>query len=426
MRSERGAILMLTPDQDFLDRRIAQEANTLAAHGWSVDIFATHGSLHSPAETFSQNVRLLPRPAQPRASLARGFKHLLRDRAPRLHRVADAAQALITDRAAQTADWSIDHLLLSGPYDAVFAHDIPVLPLAIQLKERWSCAVICDLHEIYAEMDTTASAASTRGYWRRIESEFLERADGILCVNDAVEQHVRHLGGPEVPIAVVQNSVPFVEDPRRSDCDIKAIYAIPESRRVLAFAGRLESDTNVEALVAGFGEARLDGWALALLGTGAIQERLSAYVADRALQEHVFLGVRVPQHELVPTLASANAAALPYRAVDRNHEIATPNKLFEYAQARLPIGASKLPMIERIITVNGNGAFVDFSSPATAAATLRRFLETDLPMISGNDLETAARNLSWENEEPALMSVFTSALAGAAGGGPTNARSSGN
>ena len=418
MVSGRRTVLMLTPDQGFLDRRIAQEANTLAAQGWSVDIYATHESLDPPAEMLAENVRMLPRPAQPRASGARRLKHLLRDAAPPLHRAADAIQARFTDRAAQTANWNVDYLIASGPYEAVFAHDIPVLPLAIRLKSAWGCAVICDLHEIYSEMATTASAAATRAYWRRVESEFLPNVDGILCVNAAIERHVRDLGGPQLPIAVVQNSVPFVETPHRADCDIKALYGIAPDRRVLVFAGRLEADTNVEALIAGFGGMRLEGWVLALLGTGTIRERLDKLVSEKRLEDRVHLGLRVPQHDLVPTLASATAGALPYRAVDRNHEISTPNKLFEYAQARLPIAASRLPMIERIINSNGNGGYVDYSTPETTAATLRPFLEAEMPTISADVLEAAARNICWEREEPALLSVFSSALARNVSGSP--------
>jgi glycosyltransferase involved in cell wall biosynthesis len=161
---------------------------------------------------------------------------------------------------------------------------------------------------------------------------------------------------------------------------------------------------------------RLEGWVLALLGTGTLLERLNKLVIDKGLEDRVYLGLRVPQHDLVPTLASATAGALPYQAVDRNHEIATPNKLFEYAQARLPIAASKLPMIEQIITSNGNGGYVDYSTPDTTAATLRPFLEDDVPKISANTLEAAARNICWERDEPALLSVFSLALARAEGG----------
>ena len=415
MPTGRRSILMLTPDQGFLDRRITQEARTLAGAGWSVDIFPTHLPLDPPAEMLAPDVRMVPRPSQPRASRARRFKHLLRDVAPRLHRMADGAQSLVTDRAGQIAAWNLDYLLGRGPYAAVFAHDIPVLPLAVRLKSVWGCAVICDLHEIYPDMVTGASSALTRRYWRRVESRFLPQADGILCVNAAVEEYVRGLYAPSTPIAVVHNSVPYTADPRVPGCDIRGLYGLSDARRVLAFAGTLGADTNIETLVAGFGRAHIEGWILALLGSGPLEERLGTIVSEDRLADRVFLGRPVPQQDWVPMLSSAHAGALPYRAIDRNHLISTPNKLFEYAQARLPIAASRLPMIERIITANGNGAFVDYANPATTAEGLRRFIASDLAGFSRDALEIAARNLSWERDEEAFLSVVSQALDDASG-----------
>jgi glycosyltransferase involved in cell wall biosynthesis len=412
MAVRRRAILMLTPDQHSLDRRIAQEARTLAGHGWEVDIFPTHLPLDPPAEMLAPGVRMLPRPEQPRASRARRLKHSLRDAAPRLHRVADTVQSLVTDRAGQIADWNSSHLLDHGPYEVVFAHDIPVLPLAIRLRSRWGCAVVCDLHELYSGMETTASSPRTRSYWRRIEAEYLPMADGILCVNAAIREYALGLPGVDAPIEVVPNSVPYVADPRSPGRSIRDLYGIAGDRRVLAFAGRLVPDTNLETLVRGFIGARLDGWVLAVLGSGPLLDRLRSIVEGSELGDRIFMGRRVPEPELVAVLSAAQVGAIPYLPVDPNHLISTPNKLFEYAQARLPIAASRLPMIERLVLENRDGGFVDYSDPDETAATLRQFIERDLPSISREALEAAARNLSWERDEAALLWLFDSVVAG--------------
>jgi glycosyltransferase involved in cell wall biosynthesis len=134
-------------------------------------------------------------------------------------------------------------------------------------------------------------------------------------------------------------------------------------------------------------------------------------VYKRQLSDRVYLGRRVPENELVSVLASAHAGAIPYKPVDRNHLISTPNKLFEYAQARLPIVTSRLPMIEELIGANRNGAFVDFSSRASSAQGLQRFIRDDLQTFSANTLELAARAMSWESDEAALSGLLERALA---------------
>jgi hypothetical protein len=60
-------------------------------------------------------------------------------------------------------------------------------------------------------------------------------------------------------------------------------------------------------------------------------------------------------------------------------------------------------MIERIVSVHGNGGFLDFSTPSALAADLRRFVGEVAPTITPAALEAAAREFSWENEEQALL-----------------------
>jgi hypothetical protein len=96
---------------------------------------------------------------------------------------------------------------------------------------------------------------------------------------------------------------------------------------------------------------------------------------------------------------------LPYQAFGFNHLIATPNKLFEYIQARLPIATSRLPMVERVVSVHGDGAFVDLSTAIAAAAGLTAFVRDVAPGITPAALEGAAREFSWENQEPVFLGL---------------------
>jgi glycosyltransferase involved in cell wall biosynthesis len=173
----------------------------------------------------------------------------------------------------------------------------------------------------------------------------------------------------------------------------------------MLFAGSLRGDTHLDMLIEGFASAKLNEWVLAILGEGPLQEQLHATVRRLGLGGRVFLGQHVPQRDLIRVASSADIGLLPYQAVGFNHLIATPNKLFEYMQARLPIATSRLPMVERVIGVNGNGAFVDFSTSDATAAGLAQFVREVAPGITPSTLEAAARDFSWENQEPVLLDL---------------------
>jgi glycosyltransferase involved in cell wall biosynthesis len=299
---------------------------------------------------------------------------------------------------------NLAHLLALGPYELIVAHDVPVQPLAAQLKSAWSAPLISDLHEVFPEQEEHFTTATARRYWRSLEAAGLAASDGILCANPAIADYVRATHAPKAPIAVVQNSVPYVS-PVESGPTVADHYPIPDGARVMLFAGSLRPQAGLEVLIEGFGAASLEGWVLAILGEGALQDRLEGLIRQQRLDGRVFLGRHVRQRDLIRVAASAQVGLLPYQAVGFNHLIATPNKLFEYIQARLPIATSRLPMVERIVNVHGNGAFVDFATADTTAAGLAAFARDALPAISPADLEAAARQFSWENEEPALLEM---------------------
>ncbi len=405
---------MLTPDIDFLDRRIAQEAASLAARGAEVDIFAVFGPLSGP--TMPDRVRMLsPRTRAngpgPVEGSARRFKKRLKRTLPFVHEVLDRAQYAVTDRAGAIAGAHEQEILGLGRYDVVFAHDIPVLPLAVRLRHAWGSPIVSDLHEVFPEMEEAIPSRSARAYWRRVESRFIREADALMCVNAAVAEYVVSRYHPRVPVGVVSNSVPFVPRAALAPGAIRALYGLPERARILTFAGSLRPANNLEVVVRGFLRARLGGWVLAFLGSGPHQSRLEAIVHDEDAAGRVFLGCRLPQDDLVRTLGSADAGLLPYAAAGFNHTIATPNKLFEYIQARLPIASSRLPMVERILDANGNGAYVDYSTPETTADGLRAFVNDRLPGITDDVLDRAAATVCWERDEAALFRAVDAALA---------------
>jgi glycosyltransferase involved in cell wall biosynthesis len=405
---------MLTPDEGHLDRRIAQEAGTLAGHGWEVDIYPAVDPRLDYEADLPPGVRLLanPRPPARKASrkrrILRRVKRFLARVAPPASRMIEAVQYHRRDIAREITDANLAHLLSLGSYDLVFAHDVPVMPLAARLKAAWRAPLISDLHEVFPEQDERFTSNAARRYWRTLEAAGLAASDGIICVNAAVADYVRTTHGPAAPIVLIHNAVPYAK-PVASGRTLRSCYPIPDGARVMLFVGSLRPHKNLEVVIEGFAEANLDGWVLAILGEGPLLAELQAIVRRRRLEGRVFLGRHVPQRDLIQVAASADIALLPYQAFGFNHLIATPNKLFEYIQARLPIATSQLPMVERIVSVHGNGAFVDFSTAAETAAGLIAFVRDVVPSITPTVLEAAAVEFSWENEEPALLDIVRQA-----------------
>lgn len=404
---------MLTPDVGHLDRRIAQEATTLAGRGWTVDIWATVDPDLAYDDDLPAGVRLIgtsrsPLPEGRRRGVLRWARRALARVVPPLGRVVEVWQYRRRRLEADIAEANLPDILRLDPFDLVVAHDVPMMPLGARLKEAWNARLISDLHEMYAEQDEYFTTQTARRYWRGLEGAGLAVSDGIICVNAAVARYVVANYAPSAPMVTITNAVPF-QLPSTPGPSIRQIYAIPEEARVLVFAGSLRPNKNLEALIEGFKRARLDGWVLAILGEGPLREQLEATIRRQGQERTVFVGQRAGQRDLIHVASTADVGILPYQALGLNYQLATPNKLFEYIQARLPIATSKLPEIERIVAPLGTAGFVDYSGADSTARGLVDFIRDVLPTITGARLEAAAAAVSWEREEPVLLDLVSRA-----------------
>jgi glycosyltransferase involved in cell wall biosynthesis len=86
-----------------------------------------------------------------------------------------------------------------------------------------------------------------------------------------------------------------------------------------------------------------------------------------------------------------------------------PNKLFDYIHAGIPILASKLVELEKIINEFDIGYFIQNHKPEHIAATIQQIFENEeVYQQKKKNTIKASQALNWENEEKILMKVIQS------------------
>jgi glycosyltransferase involved in cell wall biosynthesis len=382
-RAGKKSFLMICHDQR-IDRRILQQAGALAETGWVGKIVAVSadGADHLEGDgpvsihrvgllrivpdcpvywSYQRRQRLILRSGPLRGALSAGNWALFR-----LH------MKLCYGRRRQ-----IDHPL---PYDLAFiaagsryradvvvAHDLTALPAGQRLAGQWQVPLVYDAHELYEEQ--VAFSPSQRRMLRRVEQELLSRCDLAFTVNDSIAEEMQRRYGRRpltLPNAV---DAPAGFDPAARHERLRRYFGIADGTPVLIYQGGLLPRRNIEALVEAVGLVVNRPLALALVGSGPLQAEIERTIARRGLRGRVFLKTDVDWADIAGWTASADVGVIPYPDADLNARYCTPNKLYEYVQAGVPILANDLPELRRHVRDTGFGLTVAMSdAPAIARA----------------------------------------------------------
>ena len=151
----------------------------------------------------------------------------------------------------------------------------------------------------------------------------------------------------------------------------------------------------------------LDDCHLMIIGGGDVLPVLKQMVVDLNITDRVRFLPRMSYAKMMAYTQNAELGFCLDKDTNLNYRFSLPNKLFDFIQAGVPIVASHLTEIEKIIRRYDVGVFIDNHDPKTIAATIQDAL-SDAERYGKwkQNLAVAAQDLRWENEEKALLAIY--------------------
>jgi glycosyltransferase involved in cell wall biosynthesis len=399
-------ILVLSAHRGHLDRRIVAEANTLVAAGHAVTLASVPVELAGTGLDARVTVRM-PSPA--REGCGTGLRGLVNHLPAVARKVLRAAWVRSggLERQNHVADWMA--LVPAGTEcDVLHCHDLPMLPVGVALRARWPRArLVYDTHEFYPYQYPVGSREQR--HWSGVEARTIRQADRILAVNDSVADALREEYGiarPDVLFNSCERPASFL--PLRRDTFLAHFGAPSIPSFVFLFHGSFNGARNLERLTRAAARVRTEA-ILCFLGWGDHLVRLRKLVRRESIR-NVFFGQAVPQDRLLNYVAAADMGVIPYIADGlKNNLFCTPNKLFEYIEAQVPICGSRLPELTRIIEGHSIGRTYPMESVEQIALALQDGMAACRAGAFGPEARARAREvLAWERQAQVLLSVYES------------------
>lgn len=300
-------------------------------------------------------------------------------------------------------------LLRDERFDVVHAHDLNTLPVAVALARRSGARLIYDSHELYPDVSTLSKTESR--VWRALERPLIRRADEVItvCASIADELVSRYrigpphilLNCPPAPLRAVSDASPAL---LRQHAGLDPV----SDELIVLYQGGFAPYRGLVPLVRA---ARyLDRGRLVLMGWGLLEVELRRLVAAEGLGDRVTIVGPVDPTVLLSYTAGADVGVIPYEPVGLNNTFTTPNKLFEYLSVGLPVVASHLPELARVVLGSEVGLTFARVEPELIAAQLNRVLGDDELRARMRANAMVARELyTWERQAELLLDLYAAA-----------------
>lgn len=420
------------------DARVTREAKALVQHGYEVTVLAVADAGPDDGEEDLEGIQVVRIRRDPLHYRVLRAARLLNDVRSRLHqrlgveqhakggsespgltRGSGTRRNAVERAVIRTIHkpmlyldwyWRAYRIASSRRWAVVHAHDLNTMPAAMAIVHATGGRLVLDAHELYDEVSTLSQIE--RRTWRSLSPWLVRKADAVLTVCESIADELAQRHGVTRPTVLL--NVPDA-DPS-SWAPTGALYeraGVPSGEPIVLYQGGLVPYRGLKELV--LAAADLRRGTVVLMGSGRLQDELEAEIATRALEDRVRIVPPVPLVDLPRYTADAAVGVIPYQGVGLNNRFSTPNKLFEYIAAGVPVIASDLPELSRFVRGLEVGVICDCATPSAVAGCINDLLD-DEPRLRAMKRHAyiAREQFTWGVESQILLDLYARLDAGLA------------
>jgi glycosyltransferase involved in cell wall biosynthesis len=297
--------------------------------------------------------------------------------------------------------------------DLVHSQDIHLLNVAAKFKASRklhgeNCALIYDAHEYIRGLGSID--LRRRDAYAEMESEFIGEADAVITVSNSIAERIMKdhnlstkpflvLNAPsQAKIQITENSP-----------SVRKVCGLDDAVPLIIYSGGIHISRGMDLLVASL--EFLPGVHLAMTSNREswyIEELKEKAGKFRAADRLHFVPYVLPE-EVVPYISTATIGISPLPADVVNYDLALPNKLFDYMQAKLPIVSSNCREVSDLLSKIPLGETFDWQDPKALATTVNsvisRSSEYDQTYVKLSEL---LKQFTWEAQELELNLAYAS------------------
>nr|WP_320037039.1 glycosyltransferase family 4 protein [uncultured Bacteroides sp.] len=300
-------------------------------------------------------------------------------------------------------------VLLFKRKDILLCNDTDALPANFIAAKLCKVPLVFDAHELFPEVPELADRPRVKRVWKKIEDDFFPHLKNSYTVCQSIAEYYKQKYG--ITMGVVRN-IPNIDTTPSSinSAERKRISLLPslEGKKLLLYQGAINVGRGVDWLINAM--PYLDNCILCICGDGDLLQEMETLTKEKQLEERVIFTGRLPFEELSQYTGIADLGFVLLENMGLSYYYSLPNRIFDYMKYGVPVLASNLPEIARIVETHQTGRLISHYEPEYLAKVILEMLKEwqDKPEDKAQ-LKELSKEYCWENEEKVMLEIVRNA-----------------
>ena len=292
-------------------------------------------------------------------------------------------------------------LLIFSKVDIYHANDLDTLLanyLAAIIRRK---PIVYDSHEYFTGVPEIQNKKLVKKVWKTIEQFIFPKLKHIITVNQSIAQLYKEEYNKDLRILRnVPNKIENLKLKSKSELNIAKDKDI-----IITQGAGININRGIEELVEAM--QYLNNVCLVIIGDGDVIPQLKKRTLELKLENSIIFKGRMPYHEMMQYTQHAKLGITIDKDTNTNYKYSLPNKLFDFIDAGIPILASKIIEVEKIIKKYQIGLFINNHEPTHIANQIKYALDNkELISEWKSNTTLATKELNWEIEENTLKDIY--------------------
>ncbi len=291
--------------------------------------------------------------------------------------------------------------LLFHKVNLLVSNDLDTLLPNFLVSQMKRIPLVYDSHEYFTGVPELQNSPVKQKIWKRLERWIFPRLKHVFTVNGSIAGLYEKEYGIR---PVVVRNVPLKRKTQKKKD--RSDLGLPAHKHLLILQG---AGINIQRGAEEMTEAMqfIENAVLLIVGGGDVFDILKEKAKQLDIQDRVLFLPRQPYEKLMQYTAVADLGLTLDKDTNINYRYSLPNKIFDYLHAGVPVLASKLVEIGKIIDTYQVGTFIPDHQPRHIAQKVNEIFSQPEKLLQWKkNTHKAARELNWENESKKLKKIY--------------------